>query len=229
LIFVRNGDLLVMNPDGSGQTNLTNSASIETWPTWSPDGRRIAFASNRDDRFGTSLYVMNSDGTNPVRITTPAPAQDLTPAWSPDGTRIAFVRSQAEGSAPPVGDIYLINPDGTGLTNLTNNPAEYSAPDWSPDGRRIAFSGNLPGHEAESSEIFMINADGSGLIDLSNNPAYDFEPTWSADGRKIAFTSGRITTPYNYDIFEMNADGSHQRSLTQGSLADDFNPDWSPR
>jgi Tol biopolymer transport system component len=230
LVFVRAGDIFVMNADGSGQTNLTNTPppSLDVNPTWSPDGSKIAFTSFRDGGFILRLYVMNADGSNVVRISTPDPSQDHNPAWSPSGDRIAFVRSLEEGSAPPVGDIFVVNPDGSGLTNVTNNPAEYITPSWSPTGAKIAFSGNLPGFEAQSSEIFVMNADGTGRVDVSNNPAYDFDPDWSADGRKLVFTSARVLTPHNYDIFVMDADGRHQRSLTGNSLANETSPDWSP-
>ena len=144
------------------------------------------------------------------------------------GDRIAFVRSIADGSGPPVGDIFVVNPDGTGLTNVTNNPAEYFTPSWSPDGAKIAFSGNLPGFEAQSSEIFVMNADGSGVVDVSNNPAFDFDPDWSADGTKLVFSTARVLAPHNFDIFVMDADGRRQRSLTKNSLANDTGADWSP-
>jgi Tol biopolymer transport system component len=230
LVFVRDADIWVMNADGSGQTNLTNTPppSLDVSPTWSPDGSKIAFTSFRDGGFLMRLYVMNADGSNVVRISTPDPSQDRNPAWSPSGDRILFVRSFEQGSGPPVGDIFSVNPDGSSLTNVTNNPAEYSTPSWSPTGAKIAFSGNLPGFEAQSSEIFVINADGSGRVDLSNNPAYDYDPDWSPDGSKLVFTSGRVQTPYNYDIFVMDADGRHQRSLAGNTLAEDGSPDWSP-
>ena len=230
LVFVRDGDIFVMNPDGSGQTNLTNTPppSLDVSPTWSPDGSKIAFTSFRDGGFILRLYVMNADGSNVVRVSTPDPAQDRNPTWSPSGNRIAFVRSLEQGSGPPVGDIFYVSPDGSGLTNVTNNPAEYSTPSWSPTGGKIAFSGNLPGFEAQSSEIFVMNADGTGRVDVSNNPAYDYDPDWSGDGSQLVFTSGRVLTPYNYDVFVMDADGRHQRSLTGKSLAQDLSPDWSP-
>lgn len=231
LVFVREGELLVMNADGSEQTNLTNTPlpTIENAPTWAPDGSKIAFASNLSTGFQRNLYVMNVDGSNMVRITTAGPADDMTPDWSPDGSRIVFVRSQAEGSGPPVGDIFVVNPDGSGLTNLTNAPSAYGGPRWSPDGLRIAFGKVSSDPGVQSSEIFVMNADGSGPVNISNDPAFDSGPSWSPDGTQIVFTSGRVQTPTgpNSDIFVMNSDGSQQKNLTRNSLAEDFSPDWA--
>jgi Tol biopolymer transport system component len=92
-----------------------------------------------------------------------------TPAWSPDGTQIAF-RSDRDGSS----DVYVINTDGTGLQDLTDDPAFDWAPSWSPDGSQIAFQTNRDGDW----EIYIMNADGTAPTNLTHNPADDQLPFW---------------------------------------------------
>jgi Tol biopolymer transport system component len=170
---------------------------------------------------GVSLYVINVDGTNLHRITTaPGSAQDITPQWAPGGSRIAFVRSMAEGSAPPLADVYLVNPDGSSLINLTHHTelAQVCCPAWSPDGQRIAYASDELA-VFENNEIFLMNADGSGKTNLTNDPAYDYDPSWAPDGHSIAFTR-IVPVPNNFEIYVMNADGTGQADLTRNPAVD---------
>src|SRR5437867_5576550 len=131
-----NTELYVMNADGSNPARLTNNSAADYQPTWSPDGSRIAFVSERDGN--AEIYVMNAaDGSNPVRLTTDVgtPAFDGDPAWSPDGSKIAFW-SRRDGN----GEIYVMNPDGLNVTRLTTNAVDDLQPAWSPDGSRLVFS-----------------------------------------------------------------------------------------
>ena len=99
-------------------------------PAWSPDGNRIAFASERDGNW--EVYVMNADGTNIINLTK-HPAKDGRPDWSPDGNRIAFSsdRDRKDDDDKNV-EIYVMNADGTNPINLTNHPAIDSSPAWEP-------------------------------------------------------------------------------------------------
>ena len=120
-----------MNPDGSGQTRITDDTHSDGEPAWSPDGRKIAFVSDRDGGVGPNqlageIYTMNADGSAQTRLTN-NPALDFAPAWSPDGTKIAFTTDR-DGSY----QIYTMNADGSQQTRVTQDPTDSTKPDWQP-------------------------------------------------------------------------------------------------
>ncbi len=117
-----NGEIYVMRADGSNQRNLTNSPFAEFQPSWSPDGSQILFYSDRDDG-GNHIYVMSSDGSNVKRLTTSGSNVDAV--WSSDGSRIVFIRDF---------QVWLMNPDGSGLVQLTSPGVEEGDgyPSWRP-------------------------------------------------------------------------------------------------
>jgi TolB protein len=111
-----------VNADGSGRVNLSSNPFRDWFPTWSPDGTQIAFASLRDGN--AEIYVVNADGSRLTNLTQHG-GQDFCPAWSPDGRWIAFV-SRRDGNR----EIYVMRADGSAQTRLTDGPSDDYAPIW---------------------------------------------------------------------------------------------------
>jgi len=207
------GEIYIMNTDGSSQTNLTKSPWMDLDPCLSKDGAKIAYESYPSG--DGEIYIMNSDGTSQVDLTN-NPADDYDPSFSRDRSKLAFT-SNRDGNW----DIFLTNSDGSGQINLTNNPAEDRVPSFSPDGSKIAFASDRNGN----SDIYVMNVDGSGVTRLTNDPAMAYYPSFSPDGSKIAFVSYRDG---NLEVYVMNSDGSGQTNLTNNPANDSFPTSFSP-
>jgi Tol biopolymer transport system component len=203
-------------------------------PTWSPDGRKIAFVGDG------VIYVMNADGSGKRRLTPNAAhfrpdfGPDFGPAWSPDGRKIAFDTLRHAGphacsdGYPSAGcnrEIYVMNADGSGQRRLTRDPGIDQGVTWSPDGRELLFHRAkyppLAPKRGALSGFYVMNADGSGQRRLA---AATGTAAWSPDGRMIAFRRG---TGNARDVYVINADGSGLRRLTH-SPGMDLDPTWSP-
>jgi TolB protein len=155
-----NAEIWVMDRDGAHQHQVTTSGANNTFPTWSPDGTRLAFEC------GFDICTIGVDGRGLVKLTHTGDA--LAPNWYP-GNRIVFPRSIGTGVAPPGGpstkvrQIFVMNPDGSGVIRVTNDSYQDIFPAWSPDGGTIAFS------QATTSvltaccgfQIVTVHADGS--------------------------------------------------------------------
>src|SRR5215203_6769564 len=224
-------DIYTMNADGSGVTQLTTEGE-EHRPAWSPDGSKIAYDSYHPVPSGNfDIYVMNADGSNKTNLTnTPGVGdgvQELDPDWSPDGSKIAFDRSSDSGNTSA---IYVMNADGSGVTQLTPAGGSERRPSWSPDGSKIAYDGYYP-LDSGNFDVYVMNADGSSQTNLTNTPGMgngvqELDPDWSPDGSKIAFDrssdSGNTSA-----IYVMNADGSGVTQLTTAG-GYERHPAWSP-
>ena len=232
----RNPEIYVMDNDGKNQRRLTNNRAKDWSPSWSPDGKRIVFMSNRDGHVHAKhgwatyeIYVMNADGSNPQNVTD-NPFDDRSPSWSPDGKRIAFT-SNRDWDNPQSIDIYVMDADGSNPERLTNNPTEDEDPSWSPDGERIAFSTRRDGHVENkfgiTYEIYVMDADGQNEQRLTDNRNNDWDPVWSPDGKRIAFASDRKGDVVSFDIYVMDADGGNPQKLVN-NRGWDSSPSWSP-
>jgi Tol biopolymer transport system component len=181
----KGSEIYVMDPDGTNQTDLTNSTANDTLPAFSPDGGKIAFASNRDGMSNFEVYVMDADGSNQRRLTNDA-AWDDHPTFSSDGKKVAFTRKDL--MSPDDAEIYVVNVDGTGLIRLTHKPAYDGQPAFVPGTDLVAFVSDRDGDE----DIYAVNSDGAGLMNLTNtDSANEGAPAFSSDGTKMAYASIR--------------------------------------
>ncbi|MFN2525647.1 MAG: TolB family protein, partial [Actinomycetota bacterium] len=210
-------DIYVMNSDGTGSANLTNSPHhSDTLPEWSADGDRIVFASHENNplyypdlsRNQEDLYVMDSDGTNREPLVVEPGIQE-DPAFSPDGSWIAYADFPSKA-------IKLLASDGSRVRYLSR-PGRFgellaAGPEWSRNGKQIVFytrRGFLAGDSGV--DIWVVRADGSGLRNLTaGSPSGEANPTWSPDGEQIAFVSDRDGS---WSLYTMQADGSRVRKL----------------
>ncbi len=222
-----NAEIYVMDADGKNQRRLTHHPAEDGWPSWSPDGKKIAFSSYRNGG-NIQIFVMDSDGQNPIRLS--EGANDKNPAWSPNGQKIAFDGYGEEGLPGAVWtiQIYAMDSDGKNRDRLTNGPAHNLNPSWSPDSQRIAFESTR--HVA--TEIYVMNADGRKQERLTDNRVVDEDPSWSPDGQKIAFSSSLVFRGFDdregdNEIYVMDSDGDNRRMLTD-NVVDDKRPSWSP-
>jgi TolB protein len=205
----------IMNADGTNLRDLTTTGypapERDITPALSPSGDRVAF-TRLDGGRGAAIYIINSDGTNLVRISPPG-VGDYEPAWSPDGQRLAFVHR----TDTLVGndEIWVMNPDGTNRVPIAPLRQPSTGPSWSPDGERIAFSsyGSTGGPD-----IFVVDPDGTNLSTIWDDSDEDWGPAWSPDGSRIALER-------NGYVFLVDQDGNHLEQFSAGFAG---SPAWAP-
>ena len=200
---------------------LTNGSNYrDEDPRWSPDGAKIAFKSNRANG-AYDIYVMNADGTNPVRVTDHA-ANDHDPAWMPDGQSLIFMSERDSR-----GDLYRVWLSDRRVERLTRNFAGRAMmPNVSPDGRRVAFA-------AQSLQrlqfwLFQVN-----VLDLNGNRTQALDatggscwPAWSPDGKSIA----HVLLDKEPSVIQISngADGTPLHQLVGDPNLWHYYPEWSP-
>jgi TolB protein len=190
----------------------------DTHPVFSPDGRQLAYISNREgvavDRpINFEVYVLDLATKRERRLTfNDAFEADL--AWSPDGTRLAF-KSYRDGND----EVYLMGADGSDQVNLTGHPASDGGPAFTPDGAWLLFASDRDGDR----DLYRMRPDGSGVERLTDHPRGEHSPSLSPDGRRVAFVSDRDG---NDEVYVMALDGSAPTRVTDAPLAD-WSPVWS--
>lgn len=203
--------------NGSGSKRLTGGCSFDDEPSWSADGKRIAFA--QDER----IYTMSRRGDDFERVTKGKRFGgkkffDHNPSWSPDGKRIVFWRGATRGPR-----ILSVKPNGSDLTEIigfASSGVHGIDPVYSPDGEFIAFAGI----DADNREaIYLIRPDGSDLRAVTV-PGKDVqEPDWAPNGERIVF-AGQAG---GFELFSVRPDGTGLDKLTNKS-GNPFSPVYSP-
>jgi TolB protein len=205
-------EIYISDYDGENQRRLTVQKSLNITPTWSPDGRSIAYSSYR--RGQPNIFISNIYQGTMDELTKNA-GNNFTPSWSPDGTRLCF-SSTRDGNI----ELYVVNRDGSNLRRLTNNPGSDITPTWSPSGTQIAFTSDRTG----TPQIYIVGADGLGLQKVTSEPYAD-RATWSpAPFNEIAYTAR--TGPGN-DIKVIGLASRDVRQLTFGEGTNE-SPSWAP-
>ncbi|MFC1693428.1 right-handed parallel beta-helix repeat-containing protein, partial [Candidatus Latescibacterota bacterium] len=226
-------EITVTSPNGSESWEASTTQNI-TWTSTDVTNVKIEYSTNNGTNWteiigSTAASAGSYSWLVPIRPSTNCKVRisDASDAGINDVSDAIFTIQETTGNTilftsfrEGNEEIYVMNPDGSNQTRITNNSATDGNPTWSSDSYKIVFYSNRVGNY----EIYVMNADGSNQTNLTNNTAYDGIPSWSPDGSKIAFYSNRDG---NYEIYVMNADGSNQTRLTNNS-AIDGNPSWSP-
>jgi len=203
----RNIEIWSRSPSGNLK-DLTNGGN-NFFPAVSPNGKRIAFVSDRDG--DDEIFVTGIGGGSATQLTHDA-TNEMEPTWSPDGKQIAFVDASVGHD-----EISVMNADGTGQRLLTHTAANAAneEPAWSPDGTRIAYSATKP-----QEGIYVMNADGSNSVRVAATSVLDVFPAWSPDSSQIVFA-------YQNDLWVVGAGGGAPVQLTHRNIPTS-GPHWSP-
>ena len=206
-------EVYVSDYDGANQSRITVNRRLNVAPTWSPDGRSIAYTSYV--RIQPQIIVSNVyQGTR--ETLTDEKTGAYFSVFSPDGSRIAFM-SQRDGNS----EIYVMNRNGSGVRRLTNNSAAESTPTWSPTGTQIAFTSDRSG----SAQIWVMDADGLNQRRLTFGESNADKATWSpAPFNEIAY-AGQSGPGYDIRIYDVAS--GQTRTLTDG-VGTNESPTFSP-
>jgi TolB protein len=216
IVFVSNRDgndeLYTMDYDGQNQTRLTFNKIKDYMPAWSPDGRKIAYTSYKNNSAG--LYILFPYDQRRDEVI--SKGTNYAPSWSPDGKKLAFCSTHEESNP----EIYAATSYGKNIRRLTINDAIDTAPSWSPTSREIAFTSDRGG----TPQIYVMDAEGSNVRRKSFGGNYFDAPSWSPTGDMIAYVS---RVDQIFDIYILNLRTNQTHKITEGNARNE-SPCWAP-
>ena len=226
LTFAGDG-IRTIRPDGSDETQLTDSGMH---PSWSPDGAKVVFSGFASGE-GVDIYTVDDDGGEPTRVTT-ADGDDMLPAWSPDGSQIAFITTRHDDAeeGPFTAEMYVIDPDGANERRLTNDCRFESDILWTDDSRKILYRthDDIDGcGMPKDDEIRIINVATERSRNITNDKANESVFALSPDGRWLVFDwDDPRANRSQRDLKILRLDGTHGRKLTDTPKLYEMMPDW---
>jgi Tol biopolymer transport system component len=210
----RDGDLWYLKDGATTPRRLTDDDFTDQHPVLSPDGRSVAFTSDRSGN--PDIWVIGVDGTG-LRRVTDDPGVDSWAAWSPSGGELAFSSTRED----PVGEIYTMPASGGTPARITSDPGADSQPAWSPQGDRIAFT-TTRFHPA--GEVALVPVAGGPVTRAVPDPGDSAEPAWSPSGTVLAYTTHK-NDPAG-DVFQVNLDGGAVTPVSARSSVGETQPSW---
>ncbi|GMU65195.1 MAG: amidohydrolase [Acidobacteriota bacterium] len=233
IVFDLLGDLYLLPIDGGEARELTTGLAWDMQPRFSPDGRRIAFTSDRSG--GDNLWTIARDGSDPEQVTKETFRLVNSPAWSPDGRWLAGRKHFTKFRSLGAGEIWLWHAsggDGFQLTEKPNDQKDVGEPAFSPDGRHVWFSqdttpgGSFEYNKDSNGQIYVIrrlDRDEGELTDVVTGPGGAVRPTPSPDGRSLAFVR-RVR--FRSVLFVRDLASGVERALFEG-LDRDLQETWA--
>lgn len=220
----RTSEVVVACSDGTGLGVVSPDEMVSGGPSWSPDGRQLAFVGQLKGA-RAQVYVVDVDGGNLKQIT--SDESDVRVIWRPDG-RTLSIQSTDDAGLYWWKDYDLIRAEVVGSTERTYD-FHFLAEAWSPDGTQVAYMSLVEQAERNdgSAQIHVRGLDGTDDRALTADVWANMNPTWSPDGQEIAFLS-EMGHYNSYSLYVMSVDGSRRREVHAGPFEEYAQISWSP-